>query len=269
MIRKRGLSTPYFLFSALPRRLPRSGLGCDPLRRELAITRLDWSLAPSPRSEERIAHQNPCGPPPGFRLASPCPGLDRLVSSVTAVTPGPFRLSASPAEADCAHFGFPALTGFEPLGLPQLQTPRPVFLNGTCNPGPPPSYPHVAAVSFGRDLSFQAAHVCNRLVSSSFHPPSGALFTFPSPYLSAIGLETCLVLEVGDSQLPAPKPGCSTQGLQLNSTRLTPTGLSPSSTGRSRPLRLNRGGGSRAHNPTSPTGFPARLGLDSSLFARR
>ena len=149
MIRKRGLSTPYFLFSALPRRLPRSGLGCDPLRRELAITRLDWSLAPSPRSEERIAHQNPCGPPPGFRLASPCPGLDRLVSSVTAVTPGPFRLSASPAEADCAHFGFPALTGFEPLGLPQLQTPRPVFLDGTCDLGPPPSCCCVATATSG------------------------------------------------------------------------------------------------------------------------
>jgi hypothetical protein len=97
LIGKRDLSTPYFPFSALPCRQPRLGLGCDPLRRELAITGLDWSLAPSPRSEERIEHQYPFGPPPGFRLASPYPGLDRPVSSVTAVTPGPFRLSASPA----------------------------------------------------------------------------------------------------------------------------------------------------------------------------
>jgi len=51
----------------------------------------------SPRSGERIARQHPFGPPPGFRLASPCPGLDRPVSSFTAVTPSPFRLRASPA----------------------------------------------------------------------------------------------------------------------------------------------------------------------------
>ncbi|MBE0512511.1 hypothetical protein IBX38_05625 [Candidatus Bathyarchaeota archaeon] len=97
MKEKRGLSTPYFPISALPHRLPRLGLGCDPLRRELAITGLDWSFAPSLRSEERIARQYPFGPPPGFRLTSPCPRLDRPVSSVKAVTPGPFRPRASPA----------------------------------------------------------------------------------------------------------------------------------------------------------------------------
>ena len=107
---KRGLSTPYFPISALPCLPPRSGLGCDPLRRELAITGLDWSFAPSPRSEERIARQYPFGPPPGFRLTSTCPGLDRPVSSVTAVTSGPFRPSAWLACASCALFGFPTLT---------------------------------------------------------------------------------------------------------------------------------------------------------------
>jgi len=144
-----------------------------------------------------------------------------------------------------------------------------VFRDGTCNPGPPPSYCRLAAVSFGRDLPFRAAHVCNRLVSGSFHPPSGVLFSFPSPYWCAIGLETYLVLEVGDSQLPAPKPGYGTLGLQPNSFRLTPTGLSPSLAGHSRPLRFNRRRGGRAHNSTSPKGFPSGFGLDSSLFARR
>ena len=85
------LSDPCFPISALPHQLPRLGLGSGPLRRELAITRLDWSLAPIPRSGERIARQHPFEPPLGFRLASPCPGIDRLVSSLTAVTPGPFR----------------------------------------------------------------------------------------------------------------------------------------------------------------------------------
>jgi hypothetical protein len=77
-------------------------VGCDQLRRELAITELDWSFAPSLRSEERIARQNPFGPPPGFRLTSPCPRLDRPVSSVKAVTPGPFRPRTSPVNWLCA-----------------------------------------------------------------------------------------------------------------------------------------------------------------------
>ena len=85
------LSGPCFPISALPHQLPRSGLGSGPLRKELAITRLDWSLAPSPRSGERIARQNPFEPPLGFRLASPCPGLDRLVSSMYGYDSGHFR----------------------------------------------------------------------------------------------------------------------------------------------------------------------------------
>ena len=93
------------------------GLGSGPLRKELAITRLDWSLAPSPRSGERIARQNPCEPPLGFRLASPCPGLDRLVSSMYGYDSGPFQ-TLRLALASCALVGFPMLTDFESLGLP-------------------------------------------------------------------------------------------------------------------------------------------------------
>ncbi len=106
------LSDPCFPVSALPHQPPRSGLGSGPLRKELAITRLDWSLAPSPRSGERIARQNPFEPPLGFRLASPCPGIDRLVSSFMAVTSGPFRPCAWQPSGCCALIGFPLLTGF-------------------------------------------------------------------------------------------------------------------------------------------------------------
>ncbi len=95
---KRNLSVPYFPISALPHRLPRSRLVCKLLRRELAITGLDWSLAPIPKSRERIAHHHPFEPPPGFRLTSLCSGIDRPVSSLTTMTPGPFRPSASPVE---------------------------------------------------------------------------------------------------------------------------------------------------------------------------
>jgi hypothetical protein len=92
------LSVPCSSISALPRWRPRPRLGYGLLRRELAITELDWSLTPNPRSEERIARQLPFRPPPGFRPASPCPGLDRPVSSFTVMTPGPFRPCPSPHE---------------------------------------------------------------------------------------------------------------------------------------------------------------------------
>ena len=102
--------------SRLPHQLPRSGLGSGPLRRELAITRLDWSLAPIPRSGERISRQNPFEPPLGFRLASPCPGIDRLVSSFKAVTSGPFRPCAWLLAELCAY-RFPFAYGFLTLRL--------------------------------------------------------------------------------------------------------------------------------------------------------
>ena len=117
MKKKWSLSAPYFLISALPRQPSRPGLGCDPFWMELDITRLDWSLAPSPRSGERIARQHPCEPPLGFRLASPCPGLDRLVSSLKSVTPGPFRLRTSPPQGWLRACWFPCAYGFLALRL--------------------------------------------------------------------------------------------------------------------------------------------------------
>ena len=127
-----------------------------------------------------------------------------------------------------------------------------MFQDGACDPGPPPSYSRVAAVSFGRDLPFRAAHAYSRLVSGSFHPPSGVLFSFPSPYWFAIGLGTYLALEVGAPLLPAPKSRYGTLGLRPSPSRITPTGLSPSLAGRSRPLRLLLGGGGRAPQPHIP-----------------
>ena len=87
-----------------------------------------------------------------------------------------------------------------------------MVLNGTYDPGPPSSYSHIAKVSFRGDLPFRTVHVCNHLISGTFHPPSGVLFSFPSRYWFAIGLGTYLVLEVVYSQLPMPEPRHSTQG---------------------------------------------------------
>ena len=114
----RSLSAPAPPISALPHRPPPGRPGWDPLRGEPAITGLDWSFAPSPRSWERFAHQNPFGPPRGFRPASPCPGLDRPVSGLTAVTAGPFRPRPSRV-APLRAVGFPTPPGFNPLGSPR------------------------------------------------------------------------------------------------------------------------------------------------------
>ena len=76
---KLNLSVHVSPISALPHTQTPGGLGWDPLREEPATTELDWSFAPRPKSEERIARQNPCGPPSGFRPTSSCSGLDRSV----------------------------------------------------------------------------------------------------------------------------------------------------------------------------------------------
>ena len=111
--RKEDLSIPYFHIGALQRRqrLPRPGY--DPLRWELAITELDWLLAPCPKLGDRVARQDPCGPPPGFRPASSYSGHDRPVSSLTAMTKGPFRplpLQSKTAAESWFPFAFRLLT---------------------------------------------------------------------------------------------------------------------------------------------------------------
>lgn len=75
-------------------------------------------------------------------------------------------------------------------------------------------------------------------------------------------------MEVGDSQLSAPKPGYGTLGLRHSSFRLTLTGLSPSMAGLSRPLQLRRRGGAGPITLHLPRVIPARFGLDFSPFAR-
>jgi hypothetical protein len=137
---ERGLSASYFPISTLPRKQPPARLSCEIFRWELAITELDWSFAPSPRSEERIARQHPFGPPPSFRQASPCPGLDRSVSSIAPVISGPFRPRLSYYTRQyCRLLVSLRLRAYRPLTLPQKRTPRPVIQNGTYDLGPPSS----------------------------------------------------------------------------------------------------------------------------------
>jgi hypothetical protein len=83
------------------------------------------------------------------------------------------------------------------------------------------------------------------MVSGSLNSLSRVLFNFPSRYWYAIGLSTCLRLEVDASQLPTPFPRDGTQDT-LSSLSVLTTGLSPSLARRSRRLclterRLNEG----------------------------
>jgi hypothetical protein len=91
--------------------IPQAGLGYDQLRGERAITSLDKPFTPSRRSTERVARQNPIGPPPSFRPASPCPRQDRLVSRVTGVTSRTFTRGPS-LQSSCGLLGFPSFTAF-------------------------------------------------------------------------------------------------------------------------------------------------------------
>ncbi len=118
MIGGRGLSRPLHPQSVLyPAARPPAALPCEALRREPAITGLDWPFTPRRGSGERIARQNPFGPPPGFRPASPCPRLDRPVSGLTAVTPGPLGPRPSRARGPLRARRFPYAFGGEPLRL--------------------------------------------------------------------------------------------------------------------------------------------------------
>ena len=90
--------------------IPQAGLCYDQLRRERAITSLDKPFTPSRRSTERVARQNPIGPPPNFRPASPCPRQDRLASRVTAVTAG--TIHTLPLTLRLRAYRFPFAYGF-------------------------------------------------------------------------------------------------------------------------------------------------------------
>ena len=109
---------PCHPIGALHRRLPRPRLGCDLLRGEPAITGLDWSFAPTPGSRERTARQHPFGPPPGFRPASPCPGVDRPASGLSPTAPGAFNTPRLPTHKGWVRAcRFPCAYGVEPLRL--------------------------------------------------------------------------------------------------------------------------------------------------------
>ena len=76
-----------------------------------------------------------------------------------------------------------------------------MFQDGRCNTSPILSYYNVTADSFKDIHSLRATSGHHYLVSGTFHPPIGVLFSFPSRYFYSIGLETYLELGVDASHI--------------------------------------------------------------------
>jgi hypothetical protein len=162
--------------------IPQAGLGYDQLRGERAITSLDKPFTPSRRSTERVARQNPIGPPPSFRPASPCPRQDRLVSRVTGVTSRTFTRGPS-LHKQLRASRFPFVYGFLPYPRHAHELPGPCFKTDDAD--------SIHSIPTTQLLTVRSSSIlsCNRhplyrsVVSGAFHPASAALFNFRSRYI--------------------------------------------------------------------------------------
>lgn len=102
--------------------LLRRRLSWETFRRQPATRRFDESFAPMPSSDERFARQHRGGPPPGFRPASPSPGIDHRLS-------GP-RVTAQPTQSLIRSVGHVRLAFAPPRGIPRAR--RDAWLLGPC-----------------------------------------------------------------------------------------------------------------------------------------
>ena len=91
-----------------------------------------------------------------------------------------------------------------------------MFQDGRYDTSPTSSYYNVTTASFRRIHSLNAVSGYHYLVSGSFHPPIGVLFSFPSRYFYAIGLKMYLELGVDASHIQAQYPMDPTQDKNIN-----------------------------------------------------
>lgn len=120
-------------------------------------------------SEGFVAHQ-PCGPPPPFREASPCPCIDRPVSGIQPMTPGEHTLFLFQG---MRTYWFPSGSTLIRFNLAIDRNSLARFSERTIRQRSALAKEH---------LPFLALSVCNHLVSGSFHLPSRVLFSFHSRY---------------------------------------------------------------------------------------
>ena len=172
---------------------------------EPAVTGLDWPFTTIPKSRECFAEQQLVEPPSLVRATSSCPGIDRPASGFNAVIPGPIK--TLPLTQVLRAYRFPYdYKDKNFLASPQQKTPWPVFQDGRCNTSPILPYYNVTIDSFEEIHSLRATSGHHYLVSGTFHPPIGVLFSFPSRYFYSIGLETYLELGVDASHIQTRYP---------------------------------------------------------------
>ena len=133
-----------------------------------------------------------------------------------------------------------------------------MFLDGPCDPGSP-------------SLVLPCRHGFLRLGSTlsgrtRLSPPGFRLFSHPFRGPFQLSLTVLVryrsrdVFSLGSWCLPTSRAKTKARysGSQPSSCRLTPTGLSPSTAGLSRPFRLNQRGGSWSLTPHPPRVSPRR-----------
>ena len=147
-------------------------------------------------------------PPRNFRYASICPRLDHLVSGRGPMTPREPTPPLAEAAGLLLSLRLPHCWVSLAIGPHSLARSS----KRTTGHWQPSSYSTLTSVSFGwKILSCPRRSIAVRfqaLLTSLLR----VLFSFRSLYYCAIGLEICLVLEVGVPQLPAKYPIHGTQG---------------------------------------------------------
>lgn len=97
--------------------------------------------------------------------------------------------------------------GANHLNSPRIRTPRPVFLDGTCNSDQEISYKRITPPSFDLHYFFPAANVLSAKFHALFNPIPGCFSTFLHSTTYAIGLGLYLDLAVGFCRIRPAKPG--------------------------------------------------------------
>lgn len=172
---------------SLPHNIPRARLHSYAFREEPAITGLVRLFTPIPRSPERNDTQYRFGPPPPFRRASTCPGIDRPVSGLDSVISGAFTPRPRPSEDGYGLVAFALATWRKPVNHTTKTNSLPRVSKRTSR--------HCKRTVVLIDHSiflpirtFRAVTDYTQLVSGSFYLAFAILFSVLSSYLFAIGL---------------------------------------------------------------------------------
>ena len=182
-------------------------------RGEPAITGFDWLFTPTHSSSQDFSTSTWFGPPLGINPASPWPWVDHPASGRHHGTHALFGLA------------FAAAPGLKPLTSHRDVTRRSVLQKVRRHPA----------------LRPRAPTVCRRTVSGSISLPFRGAFHLSLTVLCAIGRQWVFSLGGWSPQLPTGfHVSRGTQGICSVRFSLSPTRLSRSMAGLSRPLRLGR-----------------------------